>query len=610
MAFIFFENFLQLFQMTPSSSSPMRRLFQYMRPERKLLGWSVFASICNKVIDLMPPLIVGWAIDAVNGQTPAWIAETFEVGTATSLALFFGLLIVVVFAFESLFEWLLSLGFLNLAQRVQHRLRLDAYSHLQKREMAYFEQQRAGNILSILNDDINQLERFLNNSFNQIVQLLTLYVFAILTMGSISWKLTLISLFPIPLIVIGSFFYQKRIAPFYKKIREAVGELSSRLENNLGGIVVIKSFTAENYESERVREASAAYLEANERAIQWNAAYIPLIRMLIALGFGTGMFIGAYWVLTGQEGFTAGALTFFGMMIQRILWPITNLGRVFDEFERAKASARRVFELMDVHNPLLEKVSTQKTTIGQGNLSLEKLHFHYQEKQPIIRGLSLAIPAGQRIGIAGTTGSGKTTLIKLLLRLYDVQGGAIRLDGKDIREIAPQLLRQHIGLVSQEVYLFHGSIRENIAYGMGDVPESEIIRVAQMAELHDFVAQLPEGYDSMVGERGIKLSGGQRQRLSIARALLKNAPILILDEATSAVDTETERAIQKNLHQLTEDKTAIIIAHRLSTIRQCDQIVVLKAGQIAEQGQHDELLAKEGLYSDLWRVQTGDLLAN
>lgn len=586
---------------------PMGRLFKYMRPFRGHFYFSIISSILNKIIDLMPPLIIGWAVDAASLDTPGWISSTFELSSISSIALFFAGFIVVAFVFESLFEWMFSYGFMTLAQKVQHNLRMDAYKHLQGREVAYFETQRTGNIMAILNDDINQLERFLNDSFNQIVQLFTLYVFAALTMGITSWKLMLISLFPIPLILIGSFFYQRRIGPFYQTIRETVGALGSRLENNISGIMVIKSFTAEDYESSRLEEVSEDYKRANHRAIQWNAAYIPIIRMVIAMGFAVGMFVGIYWVMTGQEGMTAGALTFFAMMIQRILWPITRLGKVVDEYERAKASARRVFGLMDSPNQLPQAEQPVQIDRFKGRIEVKNVRFHYDESMPILKGIDFKVGEGETIGIAGTTGAGKTTLIKLLLRLYDVTAGAIKIDGVDLREMDIRILRKQIAVVSQEVYLFHGTIRENIAYGNAEATEEMIIQAAKKAQLHDFIMSLPKGYESLVGERGIKLSGGQRQRLSIARAILKDAPILILDEATSAVDTETERAIQENLDQLTKGRTAFIIAHRLSTLRRANTILVLKAGQIVEQGAHEDLLKQQGIYEELWKIQTGVL---
>ncbi len=593
-------------QQNHEPKQPMRRLFQYLGNYSGQLNFAIASSVINKILDLMPPIMIGWLIDSVSGNTPAWIATTFGISEPIGIGVFFAVLIVIIFGVESFFEWLFKLNFMRLAQRVQHDLRLDAYQQLQSREIAYFENNRLGNLMSMLNNDINQLERFLNSSLNEIVQLITLAFFASIWLFGVSWQLTLIGFLPIPLIFIGSFYFQRVIGPYYRKVREAVGALSNRLENNLSGILVIKSFTAEKYETERVSEASANYRDANFQAIKISASYVPLIRMLIALGFAATMGLGAYWILTGTDQLTAGELTLFAMMIQRVLWPVTRLGSVFDEFERAKASARRIFGLMDTPNQIPNPENPIQIEQINGKIELQNIHFHYDNEVPIINNLNLNIEAGSTIGIAGTTGSGKTTLIKLLLRLYDAVEGKILIDNHDIKTWDLTTLRRNISLVSQDVYLFHGTIGENIAYGFENCTIEEIENAAKQAELHEFVSSLPQGYHTIVGEKGIKLSGGQRQRLSIARAILKNAPILILDEATSAVDTETERAIQHSLNKLTQGKTALIIAHRLSTLRHSDKIIVLKNGSIAESGTHDELLKETGIYADLWNVQIGE----
>ena len=588
-------------------SNPMFRLFRYLKGYKKDVGISVFATITNKLFDMMPPFLTAWMIDTVSGQVPIWILQWTGLNDLWKVAIFITLLTIFIFGMESFFEWMFKRGFMRLAQKVQHDLRLDAYNRMQSREMAYFEEQRTGNLMSMLNDDVNQLERFLNGSFKDIIQLVVLVLFAGWALFSFSWQLGAISMASIPFIIWGSFLYQQKIEPHYQNVRTAVGALSNRLENNISGIAVVKSFTAEEYETKRVIESSQNYRNANFAAIQWNALYVPLIRMVIVLGYASALLLGGYWVINGMNGFTVGSMAFVAMMLERLLWPITSLGRVFDEFERAKASSRRIFGLIDAQNQIADPEKPKKLPNNIGNIHLKNISFWYKKDQMILEDISLKVKKGQTIGIVGPTGGGKTTLIKLLLRLYDVKSGTIEVDGIDIKNLSLKNLRENIGFVSQEVYLFHGSIRENIAYGMPDATNEAIKEAAQKAQLHGFIDTLPDTYDTIVGERGIKLSGGQRQRLSIARAILKDAPILILDEATSAVDTETERAIQQNLHQLTQGKTALIIAHRLSTIRHADKIIVLKDGQVSEAGTHQALLETDSIYADLWKVQIGEL---
>lgn len=553
----------------------------------------------------MPPILVGWVIDSVRGEAPAWMKSMTGLEEPMNLAIFLAVLAVVIFGVESLFEWMYKKGFMRLAQRVQHDLRIQTYRRMQNQEMAFFEKQRTGEAIAILNDDINQLERFLNTGFNEIVQLLVIFAFAGFVLFNVSWELALIGLVPIPLIIWGSFYYQKIIAPRYSRMREEVGKLSSRLENNLSGIAVIKSFTAEDYEAERLRENSDAYKKANFGVIRFSAMYIPLIRMFIAIGFGGVLLVGSYWVLTDAGIITVGELVLFSMMIQRILWPMTRLGETLDNYERAKASTARVFRIFDREPPVQNVPAPSGNGRSKGKVVFSNVSFSYVKELPVLDGLDFAVKAGETVGVAGTTGSGKSTLVKLLLRFYDVESGAVKLDGVDVKEYDIEWLRKQIALVSQDVYLFHGTIAENIAYGSSGVSDAEIEEASRLAELHSFVAGLPAAYATLVGERGIRLSGGQRQRLSIARAILKNAPVLVLDEATSSVDTETERAIQDNLDRFAAGRTAIVVAHRLSTIRNADRIIVLDKGKVAETGTHEELIEKGGKYAELWKIQTG-----
>ncbi|WP_293057720.1 ABC transporter ATP-binding protein, partial [Moorena sp. SIO3F7] len=393
------------------------------------------------------------------------------------------------------------------------------------------------------------------------------------------------------------------LAPRYAAVREKVGLLNGQLANNLTGITTIKSFTAEEYEAKRIESQSLGYQHSNQKAIAFSAAFVPLIRMLILFGFTGILLYGGKSAAAGE--LAVGTYSVLVFMTQRLLWPLTRLGNTLDQYQRAMASTTRVMNLLDTPIAMHSGDTPLPRSEVKGELVLNNVTFAYRNRPPVVENLSLHIPATQTIAIVGSTGSGKSTLVKLLLRLYEIQAGSITLDGIDIRQLRLKDLRHAIGLVSQDVFLFHGTVEENITYGTFDATTEEIVAAAKTAEAHEFIMQLPQGYDTIVGERGQKLSGGQQQRIAIARALLKDPPILILDEATSAVDNETEAAIQRSLEKITQNRTTIAIAHRLSTVRNADCIYVIEQGKIVEQGRHEQLLEQQGIYAMLWRVQSG-----
>ena len=581
---------------------PLQRLLSYSRPHQQQVWAATACSILNKVFDLAPPYLIGMAVDVVVKRDNSWIAHLGITSIAGQLTVL-SLLTLVIWGLESLFEYAFDRLWRNLAQTLQHELRLDTYGHLQNLELSFFEERSTGGLLSILNDDINQLERFLDSGANELLQFLTTVLFVggtfIILAPEVSWM----AMLPIPFILWGSIAFQKRLAPRYADVREKASFVNSRLANNLSGIATIKSFTAEDYEIDRVSFESESYRRSNERAIRLSAAFVPLIRFIILIGFTATMFIGGMQAANGQ--LSVGTYGFMVFIIQRLLWPFTRLGQTMDQYQRAMASINRVMNLLDT--PIAIPTGTQPLVPHQvkGEVRFEGINFAYKNRDAVLNDLTIAIPAGQTIGVVGATGSGKSTLVKLLLRFYEIQSGRILLDGIDLRDLQLRDLRRCIGWVSQDVFLFHGTVAENIAYGTFGATSEEIIAAAKHAEAHEFIMQLPNGYDTIVGERGQQLSGGQRQRLAIARALLKDPPILILDEATSAVDNETEAAIQKSLEYITQNRTTIAIAHRLSTIRHAHCIYVMQQGRVAEKGTHEELLALQGLYANLWQVQSG-----
>ena len=585
-----------------SSVVALGRLLRYARGYRRQIIAATTCSIINKLFDIAPEILIGVAIDVVVNQEESFVAGLgFE--TAQEQITILAVLTFFIWAGESLFEYLFQILWRNLAQRLQSDLRQDAYEHAQRLDMSFFEANSSGQLVATMNDDVNQLERFLDGGANAMIQVAVTVVAVGAVFFVLSPLIALLAFTPIPLIIWGAFYFQRKAGPLYADVREKVGDLSSRLANNLGGIATIKSFTAEQREAKRLKDASEAYVDANRRAIRISSAFIPVIRMAILAGFLATFTVGGMMALEGS--LNVGAYGVLVFLTQRLLWPLTGLAEVIDLFERAMASTRRILDLLAEPVNVRDEAGKTLEQPVSGKVSFNQVSFRYAGSGAGIQDITLNVPAGNTLALVGATGSGKSTLIKLLLRFYDSSHGDIRIDGQPIREVSLKSLRDAIGLVSQDVYLFEGSIRDNLAYGKPDAAEEEIIDAARTAEAWSFIEALPEGLDTPVGERGIRLSGGQRQRLSLARALLKNPPILVLDEATSAVDNETEAAIQRSLKRIGHNRTVIMIAHRLSTIVDADTIAVVENGRIVEEGDHDSLIRNNGAYAAQWRVQTG-----
>ena len=585
--------------------SPLVRLLSYSGEHRKKIWAASIFSVLNKIFDLAPPMLIGAAVNIVVEREDSFFAKLPGLEDVTSQLIALAVVTVIVWGLESLFEYLLDVMWRNLAQTIQHELRLDAYDHVQRLDMQYFHGQSTGQLMSILNDDINQLERFLDQGANDILQVLTT---AIVISGlfiyfapGVAWM----AMLPVPFILWGSFKFQDLLADKYSDVRTKVGELNSQLANNLAGIATIKSFTTEPYELGRIRDFSDSYRQSNEKAISFSAAFSPLIRMFIVVGFTATLVYGGQMAISGE--LDVGIYSVLVFLTQRLLWPLTRLGKTFDLYQRAMASTRRVLDLLATPSSIMTGDRPLDIDEVRGEIAFEAVRFAYPGREPILQAFDLRVAPGATVGIVGATGSGKTTLMNLLLRFYEIDAGKILLDGVAVDELDVKDLRRAIGLVSQNVFLFHGSVHDNIAYGSFEATREQVREAARQAEALDFIEALPQGFDTVVGERGETLSGGQRQRLSIARALLKNPPVLILDEATSAVDNETEAALQRSLDKLARERTMIVIAHRLSTVRNASEIVVLDHGQIVERGRHEELVEKpEGLYARLWSVQTGE----
>ncbi|WP_251341839.1 ABC transporter ATP-binding protein [Haloplanus halophilus] len=604
---------------------PMVSLLAYAVPYWPRLTAGVLASFCTRFARLVPPILVATAIDRViNGPTdPGLLARLGLlpadpiVGEAARTALLERLVVIAALAYlvRSVTRfgsrYLLQSG----AQKIQRDLRNDTYDHLQHLSMDFFVDHQTGAMMSVLNSDVNRLEQFLNTEFRQVIRVVATVGGIAVVLWHYSPKLALIALAPVPLIGVASGRFLTWIEPRYKSIRESVARLNTRLENNLGGAAVIKTFNRYAFERDRVAERSQDYHDEKVGALRIRRAFFATLRLLTGVVFVLVLYVGGMDNIAGVEGaLTAGSFALFFLYLRRLYSPMRRVGKSANKYQLAKSSAERVFGLLDREPTVTTPDDPYRPERVDGDVAVEDVTFGYGDRDPVLRDVSLDVPAGATVGLAGTTGAGKSTLVKLLPRFHDVDEGAVRIDGVDVREYDLGALREEIAVVEQNPYLFSGTVAENVAYGDRDALEAErrdddtardrVVEAATAAEAHEFIADLPDGYDTLVGERGVKLSGGQRQRLAIARAVLNDPAIIVFDEATSDVDTETEERIQESLDRLVEDRTAFVIAHRLSTIRDADRIVVMEDGEIVESGTHADLLADEGDYAALWHAQS------
>ncbi len=604
--------------LTPPASTdhPLRRLWRRVPAYRgRIIRGSIF-TVSNKLFDIAPEILIGVAIDVVVRGRGSFVADIFGVTDRPQQLTVLAIITAVVWAMESLTEYLSNRTWRELSQAIEHDLRMDTYEHVQELELAWFEHRASGGLLTVLGDDVNQLERFLDVGAQKILLTITNVIAVGAVFFIISPLLAVLAFLPIPLIITGSLVFQRRLGPRYADVRHAAGDLNGLIGGNLGGIATIKAFGAERAEAERVRGFSLAYANANREAIALSSAFTPLIRMAILAGFIVTLVLGGRMALEGT--LEVGLYSVLVFMTQRLLWPLTDLGETLDLYQRGMASTRRILDLLDAPvgvQPGTRTLPTPADGQRRGAVRFAGVHFGYRAPDgsplaPVLDGLDLDVPAGETHAIVGATGAGKSTLVKLLLRLYDADGGQVTVDGVPVTELSFEALRGAIGYVGQDTFLFDGTVAENLRYGDPHATDEALQSAAERAEAHEFVAALPQGYDTAVGERGMRLSGGQRQRLTIARALVRDPEILVLDEATSAVDNETEAAIQRSLARVSRERTTIVIAHRLSTIRHADRIHVMDGGRVAEAGTHDELLALGGRYAALWSVQTGELPAD
>ena len=593
----------------------LRLLKEYGGPRKALLAFGLVGGIFGFLISLIPPTLFGTAIDTVFGYESLSLPLISEAFIPESQLGQFHLiigLIVASYIAEGVLNWVRGYGLNALAQRVQHDVRVDTYDAMQHLNMDFFHNNSSGELMSVLNNDVNNLEEFLSGGATVFVRIVFTMLGISIILFSINWQMAFVSLVAAPLIAVFTYWFVRTVQPIYSEVRDSVGKLNSLLENNLDGIKVIKASTMEGFERDEVEKVSLQYFDTNWRAIKTRIKFYPGMRILAGTGFILTFIVGGYWVINDTAPFfftgdlSVGEFVTFMLLTQEFIWPMANFGDFVNMYQEAYASAERVFGLMDQSQREEEDEDKPDLQVREGLVEYDSLTFGYDE-EPVVEDLNFTIGSKETLALAGPTGAGKSTVVKLLLRFYDIDEGEIRVDNQDIQDVNLKSLRSSIGHVSQDNVLFPESIQENIAYAVEDATKEDVVEAAKKAQAHEFIKNLPEGYDSEVGEDGVKLSGGQRQRIGIARAILQDPEILILDEATSDVDTETEIKIQKGIEELTRDRTVLAIAHRLSTIKDADKIIVLDDGKIVERGNHDELLEEDGIYAKLWKVQAGEM---
>lgn len=579
---------------SPALGKYLWKLAPYVRPYRSQVWLGLFTNTLARAFDLLPLVIVGRVVDLLaRGERDA---DAYFIYGALVFLTFVGLAF-----FQSHSDYVWS----KLAQHVRHDIRTRLYRHIQTLEAAFFEERQAGEILSVVSNDVDNLENFLSDATTSIVRIVITFVGTYGILFWLDWRLALLLFAPLPIVVMVVRFFATSIQPKYRRARQAVGDINSVIENNLHGMGVIQAYTAEEAQAERVAVRSVEYRDAAVTAAFDRAKFIPIIYGLAGVSFGI-LIGGGAWLAVSGHGPSIGDYTSFILFAMRLVMPLFVFGMLINQIQRCESSAQRIQALLELTPAIRDEPGAEPPDRAPESLVFENVSFAYPGRAPVLHSVNLELARGRFVGIVGPTGAGKSTLIKLLLRYYEVGKGRITVNGRSIRELTLAGLREGIGYVSQDAFLFSGTVEENIMLGSPGATDAEVRAAAEMAGAAEFIDALPQGFGTQVGERGVKLSGGQRQRINLARALLRNPAILVLDEATSAVDTRTEEIIQHNLQAKRGERMTLAVAHRLSTVRQCDEILVLVDGVVVERGSHDELLRAAGVYADLWAVQSGE----